>query len=60
MRRLRPGHITQRPGAESARQSLPSQLFHVSRVPETTVNRRGTLRARRQQIHLQRGLSGGE
>lgn len=53
MQRLRPGHIAHRPGAESPGQSFSPQLFHVHDMSETVVHRRGAVRARRQQIHMQ-------
>ncbi|ENN71641.1 hypothetical protein YQE_11739, partial [Dendroctonus ponderosae] len=57
MWRLRPGNLALRFGEKSARQSIPPQLFHLSSMSKTALDRRRTLRIGRQQIYMQRRLS---
>lgn len=56
MRRLLPRHLPQRPGPESAEQSVPPELFHLHGLQQAALHGRGTLYHRREQICLQRGL----
>ena len=56
MQRLWRGHQPSGPGEESQRQGVPSQVFHMLRVPQAAVDRGGTLCGGRHKVRLQGGL----
>lgn len=54
---LRSGHLPYGPGEESQEQGVPPEVLHVPGVPEAAEHGRGAVRAGREQVHLQGGLS---
>lgn len=60
MQRVRSRDLPVRPGAQGAREGVPPQLLHLLGVQKAAVDGRGTVRVRRQQVHMQGGLLGGK
>lgn len=56
MQRLWARHIAFGPRQKGPRESVPPQLLHLPCLSEAAVDRRRTLRPRRQQVYLQGGL----
>ena len=52
MQRLWRGDQPSGPGEESQRQGVPSQVFHMLRVPQAAVDRGGTLCGGRHEVRL--------